>query len=394
MIELTGVALPHPRGGSSLVSDATLAVERGQVVLVVAAAGLGSSRLLAAMLGEADCSAGHICLLGHDVGKLRRASLRKLRRKVGIVPQELCLLEYRSAQLNVVMPLEIDGVPRSASAARAAVVLEALGLAAEAQLPVDALSRSARQRVAVARALIRQPEILLADHPTSDQDAAGAQLVCHALDRAAAAGAACVVFSRDPMLRVHAETRGWGQWLLADGVLRPLHEGATESLEELEISIESMPLRGPASPSRPALAPASGSQPALVAASASSHPALTAASSSHPALVAASSSTSQPVMSSAAQPARVAPAPASPPTRPPSLPSSAPLATMPASISASILTSAPFGSPRPSPPVAATAASPSSGAATAVDAAEAAEISDEPFAKVLPFPGTARAGAR
>lgn len=242
MIELSGVALLHPRDGSSLVSDATMAVARGQVVLVVASAGLGSSRLMAAMLGEADCAAGSISVLGHDVGKLRRASLRKLRRRIGIVPQDLCLLEDRSVQLNVVMPLEIDGVPRSASLGRAEEILDQLALTDEATLNVDVLSRSARQRVAVARALMRKPDVILADHPTCDQDAAGAALVCLALDQAAAAGASCLVFSRDPMLRIHAESAGWQQWLLDGGQLAPLHRFAAEPAEEVEVAFESSPI--------------------------------------------------------------------------------------------------------------------------------------------------------
>lgn len=246
MIELSGVALLHPRGGSSLVSDATLSVARGQVVLVAAAAGLGSSRLMAAMLGEADCAAGSITVLGHDVGKLRRASLRKLRRRIGIVPQDLCLLEDRSAQLNVVMPLEIDGVPRSASIGRATEVLDQLALSDEAALPVDVLSRSARQRVAVARALMRRPEVLLADHPTSDQDAAGAALVCLAFDQAASAGASVIIFSRDPMLRMYAEEKGWAQWVLEHSQMRPLaqHE-AGASLDEILVTVESAPVERP-----------------------------------------------------------------------------------------------------------------------------------------------------
>src|SRR5205085_2725143 len=84
-------------------------------VLVVGAAGVGTSRLVAAALGEVALGAGRIEVLGRDVGKLRRSSLRLLRRRIGIVPQDLCLLEDRSAQLNVALPLEIDGVPRSAS---------------------------------------------------------------------------------------------------------------------------------------------------------------------------------------------------------------------------------------------------------------------------------------
>jgi ABC-type ATPase involved in cell division len=79
------------------------------------------------MLGEVPASAGKIQVMGRDLTKLRRASLRLLRRRVGIVPQELSLLEDRSAQLNVVLPLEIDGIPRSMSIVRAGEVLEQLG---------------------------------------------------------------------------------------------------------------------------------------------------------------------------------------------------------------------------------------------------------------------------
>jgi cell division transport system ATP-binding protein len=248
MIECKGVALLHPRGGSPLVSDATFAVEAGKVALIVAAAGVGSSRMMAALLGEAECVAGQICVLGHDVGKLRRASLRHLRRRIGIVPQDLCLLEDRSAQLNVVLPLEIDGVPRSISVIRAVEVLAQMELGDEAALPIDVLSRSARQRVAVARALVRRPAILLADHPTSDQDAIGAQLVCRAIDSAAAAGAACLVFGRDPMLRVYAESKGWSQWQLAGGQLRALHDTnlGAEPSQEISITMESDPILLPA----------------------------------------------------------------------------------------------------------------------------------------------------
>src|SRR2546421_1152523 len=76
MIELVDVRLDHPRGGTPLVTDASLKVTRGEIVLIVGAAGVGTSRLLAAALGEAPTAAGRIEVLGRDVGKLRRSSLR------------------------------------------------------------------------------------------------------------------------------------------------------------------------------------------------------------------------------------------------------------------------------------------------------------------------------
>jgi ABC-type ATPase involved in cell division len=241
-IELVDVRLDHPRGGEPLVTEANMRVTGGERVLIVGAAGVGTSRLVAAVLGEAAVGAGRVEVLGRNVGKLRRSSLRLLRRRVGIVPQELCLLEDRSAQLNVVLPLEIDGVPRSVSIVRAARVLALLGLEAEAAVSVDCLSMAARQRVAVARALVREPELVIADHPTSAQDAEGAELVCGALAAAAARGAACLVLGRDPALRLIAERDGWRQLVLLHGRLRPVAELAGIAIDDLLIDLGSAPV--------------------------------------------------------------------------------------------------------------------------------------------------------
>jgi len=244
-IELVDVRLDNPRGGTPLVDEANMRVTGGERVLIVGAAGVGTSRLVATVLGEVAIAAGRVDVLGHDVAKLRRSSLRLLRRRVGIVPQELCLIEDRSAQLNVVLPLEIDGVPRAESILRAARVLALLGLEAEAALPVDQLSLAARQRVAVARALVRAPELLIADQPTSAQDAEGAELVCAAIADAARRGTACLVLGRDPALRVIAERDGWRQLVMLHGALRPLRELALDgpALEELLVEASAPSVR-------------------------------------------------------------------------------------------------------------------------------------------------------
>ncbi len=244
-LQLVDVRLDHPRGGESppLVTHANLELAAGEVVVIVGAAGVGTSRLVAAMLGEAAIAEGRIDVLGRDVGKLRKSSLRLLRRRVGIVPQELCLLEDRSAQLNVVLPLEIDGIPRAVSVARAAECLARMGLEDEASLPVDCLSSSARQRVAVARALIRDPELILADHPTRAQDAEGAERICESFYEAASRGSSVLVFARDPAIRAIAERNTWRQLALIEGRLLPLGDVELEgrSIEEVLVGFESTP---------------------------------------------------------------------------------------------------------------------------------------------------------
>lgn len=224
MIELVDVKIDHPRGGQALLSGASLKIAGGEVVVVVGAAGVGTSRLVAAALGEVTLGEGRIEVLGRDVAKLRRSSLRLLRRRVGIVPQDLCLLEDRSAQINVAMPLEIDGVPRSVSIARAQELLAQLDLESEASVPVEDLPQSVRQRVAVARALIRKPELVIADQPTTAQDALGADIICTALAAAAHAGAAVMILGRDPAVRNVAELYNWKQVVVVDGKLVPIAE--------------------------------------------------------------------------------------------------------------------------------------------------------------------------
>lgn len=243
LAQLVDLRIDHPRGGAPLLTHADLSIAKGDVVVIVGAAGVGTSRLVAAMLGEVTPGEGRIEVLGRDVAKLRRSSLRLLRRRVGIVPQDLCLLEDRSAQLNVVLPLEIDGIPRSVSVARAALVLAQLGLEDEASLPVDCLSASARQRVAVARALVRDPELIVADHPTSAQDADGAERVCEAFYEAASRGASVMIFGRDPALRVMAERNHWRQLVLLDGRLVPIGEVELDgrTIEDVLVGIESAP---------------------------------------------------------------------------------------------------------------------------------------------------------
>jgi ABC-type ATPase involved in cell division len=160
MIELQGVRLDHPRNGEPLLRSLDLSVGAGQVVVVHAGAGAGATRLMAVLAGEALADEGTgLRARGATLARLRRSAQRVLRRSLGVVPQDLCLLLDRSALLNVTMPLEIDGVPRQAALVRAAELLGALGVAAEADEPMAHQPHSVRQRVAVARALVRRPQV-------------------------------------------------------------------------------------------------------------------------------------------------------------------------------------------------------------------------------------------
>lgn len=224
MITLVDVRLDHPRGGEPIVSEANLEVGRGKVVMIVGEPGPGTSRIVSAMLGELSPAAGRIEMMGRDVAKLRRASLRLMRRRIGIVPQELCLFDDRTALANVMMPLEIDGLPRASNISRATILLDELGVA---DIAVADLSPAERQRVAVARALVRKPELVIADHPTSLQDTDGARLI---LDAFAATGSSIVMFGRDGSA---ALARNWRTFVINGSLNELVAERPIESIPNL-----------------------------------------------------------------------------------------------------------------------------------------------------------------
>lgn len=205
MIELAGVTFAHD-GGVPLLEDASLAVAAGEVVLIGAAAGAGASSLAQLLAGRV-LAAGRVAIAGREVARLRSGSRQALRRRLGVVPQDLALVDERSALANVALALEVDGVPRARRIVRAREALHAVD--APADVAVAALPMAARQRVAWARAFVRNPDILVADQPTSHQDADGAERFAALTAELAAGGAACVVLAREPHLVAAAARRGW-----------------------------------------------------------------------------------------------------------------------------------------------------------------------------------------
>jgi len=218
MIELTAVRLERPRVAAPLLDGADLRVGRGEVVLVTAPAGAGTSTLIDAVLGEALPRMGNVTVFGRDLARLRHSSLLAMRRRFGVVPQRLELLLERTALANVALPLEIDHLPRRLIAARAAAWLDRVGVTGADQLAGE-LSLAEQQRVALARALVREPRVVVADQPTAHQDAKGAALVAALLAEAAEGGAAVLVASRDPHLGTVARERGWRHVAIAESRL-------------------------------------------------------------------------------------------------------------------------------------------------------------------------------
>jgi putative ABC transport system ATP-binding protein len=166
-----GKQVSSPEGPLTILADVTLAVERGATVAVTGASGAGKSTLLALLAGLDEPSSGNVWLAGHDLTSMDedgRAAVRA--RHVGFVFQSFHLVPSLTAVENVMLPLELAGRRDAESAARE--VMERVGLAGRARHYPRQLSGGEQQRVAIARAFVTRPDVLFADEPTGNLDAA------------------------------------------------------------------------------------------------------------------------------------------------------------------------------------------------------------------------------
>jgi putative ABC transport system ATP-binding protein len=170
-----GAVLPVLRGVSG-------ALEAGRAVAVTGRSGSGKSTLLHLAAGIDRPTSGEVILAGRSLGALSDAERTRLRRdRVGLVFQFFHLLPHLSVEENVLVPALIAGDPARDAAGRARELLERVGLAGRAREAVQKLSGGEMQRVALCRALLRRPLLLLADEPTGNLDEEGGQVVMELL---------------------------------------------------------------------------------------------------------------------------------------------------------------------------------------------------------------------
>ena len=159
--------------------------------------GSGKSTFLQLTMREIRATSGKVWVLGHDVGKLSRWSVPKLRRQVGTVFQDFRLLPSKTVYENVALAMEVIGKPRHAIETQVPDVLELVGLAGkEKRLPHE-LSGGEEQRVAIARAMVNRPELLLADEPTGNLDPDTSLGIMRLLDRINRNGTTVVMATHD-----------------------------------------------------------------------------------------------------------------------------------------------------------------------------------------------------
>jgi putative ABC transport system ATP-binding protein len=183
-VELSGVVKIYREGESERVvlRDVHLSVERGEIVVLLGRSGSGKSTLLNLVSGIDQPTSGTVRVDGVDVVALSETARTLLRRRrIGFIFQFFNLVPTLTVEENLRLPLELNGVDGVAGRGRALELLGAVGLADRAATFPDRLSGGEQQRVAVARALVHDPALVLADEPTGNLDAESARQVLRVL---------------------------------------------------------------------------------------------------------------------------------------------------------------------------------------------------------------------
>jgi putative ABC transport system ATP-binding protein len=207
LIDLQGVSKRYGDGPPAL-DNLTLEVQPGEAVAVLGPSGSGKSTLLNLIAGLDRPSVGTVSVDGVRVDRLSEAGSALYRRqRIGIVFQFFNLLDDLSVLDNVLLPAQLAGVPRNRARSRAAELLSYLGIERHARAYPGRLSGGERQRVAVARALMNRPSLLLADEPTGALDTASGAEVRELLSDLNKDGQTVVLVTHDLALARSCATR-------------------------------------------------------------------------------------------------------------------------------------------------------------------------------------------
>ncbi len=195
-ISLKNVTKTYPTGVTAL-SGLDLQINKGEFVFIIGASGSGKSTLIRLLYRELKPTSGEILIGGVKVEKLKNRKVYKLRRKLGIVFQDFKLLPKLTAYENVAFALEMYGLPKEEIREKTLKALDLVGLKEKAKSFPDELSGGEQQIVAIVRAIVNSPKLLICDEPTGNLDPIMSMEVMRVLEVINELGTTIVVVTHD-----------------------------------------------------------------------------------------------------------------------------------------------------------------------------------------------------
>ncbi len=197
MIVASNLCKRYPSGYDAL-KGVSFEIEAGSLTLVAGHSGAGKTTLVKLVATLERPTSGSLVVNNQNLAALRRSALPYVRRNFGMVFQDQKLLFDRSILDNVLLPLDIVGMPRRDALRRAQAALDKVGLLAREKANPIALSGGEQQRLSIARAIVNRPTLLLADEPTGNLDADSAAEILDIFGAFHRAGITVVVATHDP----------------------------------------------------------------------------------------------------------------------------------------------------------------------------------------------------
>ena len=183
MIRFESVSKVYANQRRAALDDVDVEIEKGEFVFLVGASGSGKSTFLRLILREQRPTAGRVYVAGRELNRLHSWKIPSMRRQIGTVFQDFRLLPNKTVHENVAFALQVIGKPASVIRRVVPEVLDLVGLDGKGDRMPDELSGGEQQRVAVARAFVNRPKILIADEPTGNLDPATSVGIMKLLDR-------------------------------------------------------------------------------------------------------------------------------------------------------------------------------------------------------------------
>lgn len=196
MIELSHAYKTFP-GPVHALRNVDLHIQKGEFVFLTGPSGAGKTTLFKILCGFEDVSSGKALVAGFNLDQIKSSAKPLFRRKIGVVFQDFKLISDKTTLENVVLPLIIQGEKRQTALEKGEALLEKLGLIERRNLSPDVLSGGELQRIAIARALIHQPPLIMADEPTGNLDPERSEEIINLLENCTQKGTTVFVITHD-----------------------------------------------------------------------------------------------------------------------------------------------------------------------------------------------------